>query len=534
MPALLLQIAGAVALLVWGTYMVKTGILRTFGESLRVCLAKYLKNRFLGFFAGFSLAAVLQSSTASALLVAGLQAGGLVTTAIALAAVLGADVGSAFMVRVLTLDLSSEVPVLILAGTFLFLRRTNERSGQFGRILLGLAFILMALRMIMEGTLPLRESEELTAAAQWFDASRPLSILLGILLALAFFSSLAVVATTAAFHAAGILSMEAGLWVVLGANLGSALLAILTTSGSSRTARKAPLGNGLFRTIGFVLGAATLGLVPPVKSYFSVLPDGIVLFHLAYNAVVCLFGLLFVGPAARFIEFLLPSKPLPSDGEVELLAEENLLSVKTSLGLAKKEIAKTAEILERYWEDLRRMLSINPPAGELLLMESRRKLLERRCRAAVSVYLAAVVRLGLTAEESRSWDRVSTLSDSLGFAVSVCGQIFKTVRKNKWKDSRFFSSPGLTELLATHDEVANMLRELEELISQNGNKEVLVHMLAKEEQALSGKDFELVVRHMDRVSSGVSESVETSALHVELLALYRRVAAILMNAARSA
>lgn len=533
MPALLLQIAGAVALLVWGTYMVKTGILRTFGESLRVCLAKYLKNRFLRFFAGFSLAAVLQSSTAAALLVAGLQAGGLVTTAIALAAVLGADVGSAFMVRVLTLDLSSEVPVLILAGTFLFLRRTNERSGQFGRILLGLAFILMALRMIMEGTLPLRESEELTAAAQWFDASRPLSILLGILLALAFFSSLAVVATTAAFHAAGILSMEAGLWVVLGANIGSALLAILTTSGSSRTARKAPLGNGLFRTIGFVLGAATLGLVPPVKSYFSVLPDGIVLFHLAYNAVVCLFGLLFVGPAARFIEFLLPSKPLPSDGEVELLAEENLLSVKTSLGLAKKEIAKTAEILERYWEDLRRMLSINPPAGELLLMESRRKLLERRCRA-VSVYLAAVVRLGLTAEESRSWDRVSTLSDSLGFAVSVCGQIFKTVRKNKWRDSRFFSSPGLTELLATHDEVANMLRELEELISQNGNKEVLVHMLAKEEQALSGKDFELVVRHMDRVSSGVSESVETSALHVELLALYRRVAAILMNAARSA
>lgn len=257
------------------------------------------------------------------------------------------------------------------------------------------------------------------------------------------------------------------------------------------------------------------------------------LFHLAYNAVVCIFGLLFVGPAAKLIDALFPAKPLPSDGEVELLAEENLLSVKTSLRLAKKEIAKTAEILERYWEDLRKMLSINPPAGELLLMESRRKLLERRCRA-VSVYLAAVVRLGLTAEESRNWDRASTLSDSLGFAVSVCGQIFKTIRKNKWRDSRFFSSPGLTELLATHDEVANMLRELEELVSQNGNKEALIHMLAKEEQALSGKDFELVVRHMDRVASGVSESVETSALHVELLALYRRVAAILMNAARSA
>ena len=532
MTFLLLQIASAVALLVWGTYVVKTGILRTFGETLRVGLAKSLKNRFLGFLAGFSLAALLQSSTASALLLAGLQAGGLITTAIALSAVLGADVGSAFMVRILTLDLSAAAPVLIIIGTILFLRHTDERSGQFGRILLGLAFILIALRMIMESTLPLRESEALDSAAAWMDAWPFASVLLGIVLALLFFSSLAVVATAAAFHASGILSGEAGLWLVLGANLGSALLAILTTTGSSRTARKAPLGNGLFRTAGFIAGALALGFSTPLKAFFGSLPDGIILFHLAYNTVICALGLIFVGPASRFIDARLPSKPFPTEGEVELLAEENLLSAKTSLRLARREILTTAEILERYWADLRRMLAINPPAGELLMMESRRKLLRRRCRA-VSSYLAAVVRIGLTKEESLEWDRLSNLSDSIGFALSVSTQIFKSVRKNKWRDSRFFSPPGLKELLETHDDVAKMLHGVCELIETTEKKELL-RKLSGDEESLMSRDFELVVRHMSRVSSGVSESIETSALHVELLALYRRTASILLNAARSA
>ena len=358
------------------------------------------------------------------------------------------------------------------------------------------------------------------------------SVLLGIILALLFFSSLAVVATAAAFHASGILSGETGLWLVLGANLGSALLAILTTSGSSRTARKAPLGNGLFRTAGFMAGALALGFCTPLRTFFGALPDGIILFHLAYNIVICSLGLIFVGPASRFIDARLPSKPFPTEGEVELLAEENLLSAKTSLRLARREILKTAEILERYWADLRRMLVINPPAGELLMMESRRKLLRRRCRA-TSSYLAAVVRIGLTKEESLEWDKLSNLSDSLGFAVSVNAQIFKSIRKNKWRDSRFFSPPGLKELLDTHDAVAKMLHGVSELIGTSENK-ALLRKLSSDEERLMSRDFELVVRHMSRVSSGVSESIETSALHVELLALYRRTASILLNAARSA
>ncbi|MDO5531306.1 Na/Pi cotransporter family protein [Sutterella sp.] len=537
MVSVFINLAGAVALLVWGAYMVKTGILRTFGESLRSWLAAKLSNRVLGFFAGFGLSALLQSSTASALLIAGLQSGGLVTTAIALAAVLGADVGSAFMVRVLTLDLSQAIPVLLVIGTVLFVRKTAERSGQFGRTLLGIAFILLALQMIMSASASMKEGEAVRDLFTLFASNPALSAGLGILAALCFFSSLAVVASAAAFCAAGVLPTGAALWVVLGANLGSALLAVITTTGSSRMARKAPLGNCLFRSVGFVLGVCALLAIPPLSRFFIDFGNGsdaVILFHLLYNAIVGVIGLFFVGPAARFIDRKLPAKERKDEGEVQILTEENLLSAKTSLKLAREEILKTIEIFEHHWETLRTLLSMNPPAGEMILIENRMKLLDRRCRA-VQTYLAAVVRLGLSNEESSEWNKLSAVNDALAFSAKVTRFMFKSIRKRKWRDSRFFSPSGEKELERAHDEVHEIIEKLDTLLkdnTSNQNKETIKNQLINDDETRGREAFDLVVRHMNRVSSGQSGAIETSALHVELLNLYRRVDVIFVNAIR--
>lgn len=574
MTAPLLGLAGAVALLVWGAYMVKTGILRTFGDALRTQLAVHMKNRLLGFAAGFGLASLLQSSTASALLVAGLQSGGLVTTTLALSAVLGADLGSAVMVRVLTLDLSGAAPLLILAGTILFMRRPQERSGQFGRILLGLAFILTALSTIVGVTEPLRAGANGMSGADGslvagvfalLAGSAPLSAVAGVALALLFFSSLAVVAAAAAFSSAGLLPAEAGLWLVLGANFGSALLALLSTAGGSRTARRAPLGNFLFRTIGFAAGAAILALAPGLRERVAELPDGVILLHIAFNLAVGVIGLIFVRPAARLIDGWLPEKSDEPDEEVRLLAAENLLSAATALRLARAETAKTARILERHWESLRALIRANPPDGELLVIERRRKLIERRARA-VSLCLAAVVRLGLSERESREWERLSTLCDALSLAADVTRRIGKAVRRGKLADGRFFSESGAQELEAVHGEVAESLRAFATLIelgepgrgapsgskgtgraeSESAARSERTEQAERAERAaelrstlLAGEEAReerfraRVLMHMNRVAAGAPESVETSALHLELLGLARRLSGVVANAAEA-
>ena len=529
----LLNLAGAVALLVWGTYMVKSGILRTFGDSLRAWLAVHLSNRLAGFSAGFGLAALLQSSTASALLVAGLQAGGLVTTAVGLAAVLGADVGSAVMVRVLTLDLSLLPPLFILAGTVLFVRRPRERSGQFGRILLGLAFILMALSMIVGVTGPLRAGGGLSPLLALLNTHPALGAPIGILLALGFFSSLAVVATAAAFATAGLLPPEAGLWLVLGANLGSALLALLSTAGGSRTARRAPLGNALFRSAGFLVGAILLALGPMIVAPLIALPGGLVTFHIVFNLTIGCFGLLLLAPVARAIDQFLPDTPVPSDEEVNILAPENLLSTTSSLRLARREVLHSAEILERHWKDLSYLIATNPPEGELLVLERRRKLLERRSRA-ISLYLAAVAELGLTVQTAREWNRLNLLSEELALAAEVTRRLQKTLVEGKCRDNRFFSPSGVIELECMFKDVGTVLSGLVTLIrhppaGDPDSKHQKETLLAREHED-DREAVERVLLHMQRVSSGLAEAVETSALHVELLGLGRRMTSVLLRA----
>lgn len=536
-----IQLAGAVALLIWGLYMVKSGILRTFGEQLRAFLSERLKNRFEGFAAGIGLAALLQSSTATALLIAGLQNKGLVTTAIALACVLGADLGSALVVRILSLDLSALIPVLVFGGVVLFIRRPETRFGQFGRILLGLAFIMMALQMIVAGTAPIRESDLLREAFQTVNAEPIFAAGIGAALAIVCFSSLAVVCLAAAVAGAGVMTISAGLWVVLGANLGSAVLAVLSTVGSSAIVRRAPWGNALFRAGGFVLGAGALAACPWMSEVFSGSSDALVAFHLGYNAVVGVIGLSFIRPVAKLVDRLLPSNEVFPSTEVQLLKRENLLSAGTGLVLAAQELEQTLMFCRKLWAQSAALLPANPPVGQILERFDESRMIRRRCRA-VERYLDVLLRRGVTAAESAGWQRVSAVNDGLAAIADAMNLMLKAVSEKKCAQNCFFTKEGLAELQAEHAQTAQELALLASLVRDLADQassdwptsehvELKRRLLAQIEER-GRQTFDLVAKHMARVKAGRSGAIETSALHVELVLLNRRLEAAMANMAQ--
>lgn len=126
-PVTLLDLAGSIALLLWGMHMVQTGVQRTFGPRLRAMLGAALKTRSRAFLAGLGVTAILQSSTATGLMVAGFSAGGLVDLVPALAVMLGANVGTTLIVQVLSFDVAAASPVLILVGVMMFRRAPIHR-----------------------------------------------------------------------------------------------------------------------------------------------------------------------------------------------------------------------------------------------------------------------------------------------------------------------------------------------------------------------------------------------------------------------
>ena len=480
MYTFLLHSASAVALLVWGAYMVKTGILRTFGEALRSWLATRLSNRFAGFAAGMGLAMLLQSSTAASLLVASLQAGGLVSTAAALAAVLGADLGSALAARILTLNISSLIPILLIAGTFLFLRRMEKREGQFGRMLLGFAFVLLALQSIMASTEPMRDSPIILETLAHLPEHPCLAAAVGIVCAVLFFSSLAVVAVTA--------------------------------------------------------GAAILYFIPAAGSVFASLgdpADGVILFHVVYNTVIGAVGLSFIHPAAALIDRLVPVSIQTDDFETHLLSKENLLSSSSALVQVRHENARTAELFRKHWDALTPLIYENPPMGELLAFKERRKLLDRRCRT-VSKALNIIIRDDLSEEAVIEWQSLSAVSDALLFSLEVTNDIVDLLRKKKIRRSLFFSAQGAQELEQEHHVVSAHLELLAQILSTSDPQEInALRSSLLSGEAASSSDAELVSRHMERVDKGSALSIETSALHLDLLLLFRRVDSILAHGARS-
>ena len=150
----LLDLMGGVALLLWGLHMVRSGIMRAFGSELRRLLSVALRNRVSALLAGSGVTAVLQSSTATGLLMTSFAARGLVALVPGLAVMLGANIGTTLIVQALSFDVSAAAPILFLTGLFAFNIGGRTRTRDLGRVAIGLGLMFLSLHILMDTLAP--------------------------------------------------------------------------------------------------------------------------------------------------------------------------------------------------------------------------------------------------------------------------------------------------------------------------------------------------------------------------------------------
>ena len=269
-PRTLLDLAGAVALLLWGVHMVQTGVQRAFGARLRALLGRALRNRASAFAAGLGVTAVLQSSTATGLMVTGFAAAGLVELVPALAVMLGANVGTTLIVQALSLDISFLSPALVLVGVLAFRRGEATRARDIGRVMIGLGVMLIALRQLLDLVTPYKDAPSLRLMLGSLATEPVLDLLMGAALAWAAHSSVAVVLLVMSFAAKGVLPPEAAFALVLGANIGTAINPVLEGApGDDPAARRVPVGNLAARSLGVLAATAALPWIAPPIAWFA-------------------------------------------------------------------------------------------------------------------------------------------------------------------------------------------------------------------------------------------------------------------------
>src|SRR4029453_7167708 len=150
----ILNVLGSVALLLWGVRMVRTGLTPAFGATLRGAIAACSKNRFTAFGGGLGLTALLQSSTATALLLASFAGRGLISLPIAIAVMLGGNLGTTLTSQILSFNLNWLSPLMIAAGVISFLSTDQDKPRHLGRVAIGLGLMLLSLQPLKAGTAP--------------------------------------------------------------------------------------------------------------------------------------------------------------------------------------------------------------------------------------------------------------------------------------------------------------------------------------------------------------------------------------------
>ncbi len=345
----LLDLAGTVALLLWGVHMVQTGIARAFGPDLRRFLRTFLRRRLAAFAAGVGVTAILQSSTATALMISGFAAAGAIGLESALAVMLGANVGTTLIVQLLSFNVAGASPALLLAGLILFRRGGEDRRRDLGRVAIGLGLVLLALHQLVGMVAAAAPLRGITPMLSLLAAQPLIDVLAGAALAWAGHSSVAVVLAVMSFAARGVIPDGAAFALVLGANLGTAINPVLEAGGrDDPAARRLPLGNLASRVLGVAIALALLPVIATALAAHEPNPSRAVAdFHTGFNLVLALLFLPALGPFAALLRKVLPARdPADDPGRPRYLDAAALASPALALAAAGREALRMADALE--------------------------------------------------------------------------------------------------------------------------------------------------------------------------------------------
>ncbi len=515
-PVTLVDLAGTIALLLWGMHMVQTGVQRTFGPKLRSILGAALKTRARAFLAGLGVTAILQSSTATGLMAAGFAAGGLVDLVPALAVMLGANVGTTLIVQILSFDVAAASPVLILVGVLMFRRGSNPQTHDLGRVFIGLGLTLLALHQLLELMTQYEDEPSLRLLLGAVSTALFLDVLLAAAVTWAAHSSVAIVLLVMSLAAKGVVPPDAAIALVLGANLGSAVNPVLEgASGNDPAAKRLAVGNLINRGVGVLV---CLVLLHPIGRLLVTIESdnarGVADFHTVFNVALAAAFFPLLTPYARLLRWLFPEKANPVDPSRPLYLDPAARETPiVALGAAAREALRLADALEAMLLGARDALA----QGDRKQISDTKRLDDvlDHLNTAIKTYLTALDPDELSDADHRRLNEIMTFSMNMEQAGDVVEQNLLPHASKRLKRGLSFSREGEAELRAMMDRLIANLRAAASLFMTEDPR--AARLLAEEKPAFRDAESAATRAHFERLRAGGVDAVETSAIHLDLL-----------------
>jgi phosphate:Na+ symporter len=516
-----LNVLGSVTLLLWGVRMVRTGLTRAFGAALRRAIAACSRNRFTAFLGGIAITGLLQSSTATSLLVSSFAGRGLIPLSIAFAIMLGADIGTTIAAQVLSFDLGWLSPLLIGTGVITFLSSESDKPRHLGRVAIGLGLMLLSLKLLALATQPLRNAPAFMALLQGLQDEYVIAVVVGTLATWFVHSSLSTVLLVMSFAGSGLIEPRLALALVIGANIGGALAPYMAQSGADVEARRVPLANLMTRAI---VGVALLPFLGPAVEWLSMVDPSAtrlpVNFHTAYNIAASLIFLPLVDVVAWACRRLLPAKPVVDDPGKPRHLDPNVLDTPAeALGCALRE---TLNLGDRVADMLRGTIDVferNDPKA-VKAIEAADDAVDRLYEA-IKLYLIQTSRTELGEEDGRRYIEILTFTTNLEHIGDIVDKNLMELAAKKIRNRYAFSPEGMAELRAFH---ARVLENLRLALNVFTTRDItLARRLVAEKTAMREAESKAADSHFARLREGRPESIETSAIHMDVIRDLKRI-----------
>jgi phosphate:Na+ symporter len=522
----MINLFGAVALLLFGLAQVKDGVTRAFGGRLRTGLARGTGGPFRAFVAGFLSTIALQSSTATALMTASFVEKNLIRSRMAQVVLLGANVGTAVTAWIVATGIAWVAPLLILMGVVLYRTVSTVRQGA-GAALVGVGLMLLSLHLLSLATEPMRQSPALAAFLTLLDGAWPVALAFSTALAFVSSSSLAIVVLILSLTTMGILSPPLTVVLVLGANLGGAIPPVIATLRSRASVRRVTMGNLLVRAIGCLIALPFAGLAAEVLSQLPLPATKLpVDAHLAFNIAVALVFWPLSPVLARVMERLVPDEP-PGETGPQHLDEGALATPVVALSGATREVLRVGDLIETMLIHTMKAFEENNLAelGRIGALEKQVDELQQ----AIKLYLSRLGHQSLSAENSARSIVIIDYAINLEHIGDIIEKGLQEQVRKKIANGLRFSADGYAELTGLFNLTIENLRIAQTILVTRDFS--LARQLVEVKVAVRRMEKESSERHLARLRSGLLDSLQTSSLHLDMLRDLKRINAHLVSVA---
>ncbi|MFK7939212.1 MAG: Na/Pi cotransporter family protein [Roseovarius sp.] len=502
-------------LLLFAVRMVRTGIERAFGAAFRRVVTSH-QNSYRLVPLGVMMAIVLQSSAAVTMLVAGFAGSGAIGFAPGFAMVIGADIGSALLIQVLSLQLDWLIPLLLVVGGILFLKTERRSLRQAGRVTLGIALILLSLDLLREAVAPIRDSGVLPAVAAYLERDYLTGFIAGAVLAFVMHSSVATVLMCVTVVAIGALPVSVGISLVLGANLGSALIPVWLSRSDTPETRRVPLANLMLRGTAAIVALFAINIIgaPSVLTQFGE-AQALIILHIGFNLL-----LLLALPFLRFFEAPMVVL-LPSDATSELHAQNPAYrplieggppaSTQQALANLRRELLRMAGVLGDMFDPVMELYARSDPARAKALTD-----LDQVINTAldgVRRYAADMQRDDLPRAQRKELRALVDYAIAIEAAGDIIVKRLLPLAQDMHREAQRFSDEGRSELENIHARVAANLAIATNVIV--GSDLESARQLIEEKAQMGRLERKSRKLHLARLAAGEPDSFNTSDAHLE-------------------